>query len=117
MAEKTPPQTALCCPSKVDGLTVYFANLRNTGKTAEIQANPKTEICFLDRQHNQVRLTGVAEVVDDKQLLAEIWAENPIMPKHLGDVDNPDIILYRIKPERVIFMQEWSDTYHEVPLD
>jgi len=46
-------------PVRTDGFTVYVANLRSYHKTAEIAANPKVELGYLDDNHNQVRLTGV----------------------------------------------------------
>ena len=101
---------------KIDGFTVYVGNLRRYHKTAEIQANPKVEMCFMDAHHNQVRLTGVAEVVTDRPTLEEIWNANPLMRQFLGRMDNPEFILYRIRPERVRYMQEWALDYHEVPL-
>ncbi len=51
---------------------VYVANLRNYHKTVEIAANPKVELGYMDGEHNQVRITGVAEVVTDRALLDEI---------------------------------------------
>jgi general stress protein 26 len=101
---------------KIDGFTVYVGNLRRYHKTAEIQANPKVEMCFMDAHHNQVRLTGVAEVVTDRPTLEEIWNANPLMRQFLGRMDNPEFILYRIRPERVRYMQEWALEYFEVPV-
>ena len=49
-------------------------------------------------------------------MLAEIWAANPLLRKYLGTPDNPDLIIYRIRPTRVRFMREWALDYHEVPL-
>lgn len=101
---------------KIDGFTVYIGNLRRYHKTVEIQANPKVEMCFMDAHHNQVRLTGVAEVVEDRPTLEEIWNANPLMRQFLGRMDNPEFILYRIRPHRVRYMQEWALEYFEVPL-
>src|SRR5881394_2824833 len=63
-------------PVKTDGSTVYVANLRGYHKTAEIEANPKVELCYLDDHHDQVRITGQAEVLRDRVLLQEIWNAN-----------------------------------------
>jgi general stress protein 26 len=62
---------------RVDGFTVYVANLRSYGKTHEIAANPKVELCYLDEHHDQVRITGLAEIVTATGLLHEIWESNP----------------------------------------
>src|ERR1700720_1189659 len=55
-------------PVRTDGFTVYVANLRGYHKTVEIAANPRVELCYLDDHHNQVRITGVAEVVTERNL-------------------------------------------------
>jgi general stress protein 26 len=72
---------------------------------------------YLDEQHNQVRITGVAEVVTDQGLLQQVWDSNPLLRPYLGSIDNPEFILYRVRPTRVRYMQEWALEYHEVPFE
>ena len=103
-------------PVRVDGFTVYVANLRSYGKTAQIAANPKVELCYLDSDHNQVRITGQAHIVTDRATLDEIWNTNPLLRAYLGSVDNPELIIYRIDPHAVRYMREWALHYHDVPI-
>ena len=103
-------------PERTDHFTVYIANLRSYHKTAEIAANPKVELCYLATNHDQVRITGVAEVVLDRVLLQQIWDANPLLRQYLGSLDNPELIVYRIQPKRVRFMKEWAPEYHVRPL-
>ena len=110
------PRVRPVSPVRTDEFTVYVANLRMYHKTQEIAANPKVELCYLSEQHDQVRISGVAEIVTDRLLLQEIWDANPLLRQYLGTIDNPDLILYRVKPTGVRFMREWALTYHEVPL-
>ena len=110
------PRLRPVSPVRTDGFTIYVANLRRYGKTAEIEANPKVELCYLDGEHNQVRITGVAEVVEDRALLDDIWESNPLLKHYLGTPDNPELIIYRIDPNRVRYMREWALEYHEIPL-
>lgn len=110
------PRLRPVSPVRTDRFTVYVANLRSYHKTFEIAANPKVELCYLDDHHNQVRITGTAEVVTDRDLLQEIWDANPLLRQYLGSIDNPELIVYRIVPNRVRYMQEWALEYHEVPL-
>jgi general stress protein 26 len=110
------PRLRPVSPVRTDGFTVYVANLRSYHKTQEIAANPKVELCYLDDHHDQVRITGVAEVVTERPLLQEIWDANPLLRQYLGSIDNPMLIVYRIKPTRVRFMKEWALDYHEVPI-
>jgi general stress protein 26 len=103
-------------PVRTEGFTVYVANLKSYHKTEEIAANPRVELCYLDDHHDQVRITGLAEVVTDRELLQQIWDDNPLLRQYLGSLDNPELIVYRIRPVRVRFMREWALSYHEVPL-
>jgi len=115
--EGNQPRVRPVSPVRTEGFTVYVANLRFYGKTAQIAANPKVELCYLDSGHNQVRITGNAEIVTDRSLLEQIWQENPLMRQYLGSLDNPELIVYRIVPNHVRYMQEWALAYHDVPLD
>ena len=110
------PRIRPVSPVRVDGFVVYVANLRMYHKTAEIAANPRVELCYLDERHDQVRITGTAETLSDRAVLQEIWDTNPLLRQYLGTIDNPALIVYRIVPARVRFMQEWALEYHEVPL-
>ncbi len=110
------PRVRPVSPVRSDGFTIYVANLRMYHKTGEIAANPKVELCYMDAGHNQVRLTGVAEVLTDRPLLEQIWQDNPLMRQFLGSLDNPQLIVYRIRPTQVRYMQEWALEYYEVPL-
>jgi general stress protein 26 len=111
------PRVRPVSPVRTDGFTVYVANLRRYGKTAEIAANPKVELCYTDDEHHQVRITAVAEVVMEAGLLAEIWEGNALLRAYLRTPENPELIVYRMKAQRVRYMREWALEYHEVPLD
>jgi general stress protein 26 len=110
------PRARPVSPVRTEGFTVYIANLRRYGKTTEIAVNPKVELCYCDDQHCQVRITGVAETVTDEALIADIWASNPLLGMYLGTAQNPEFILYRVRPERVRFMQEWALEYYEISI-
>jgi general stress protein 26 len=108
------PRVRPVSPVRTDGFTVYVANLRGYHKTQEIVANPRVELCYLNDNHDQVRITGVAEIVAERSLLQEIWDANPLLRQYLGSLDNPQLIVYRVIPTRVRYMKEWALEYHEV---
>ena len=110
------PRLRPVSPVKVDGFTIYVANLKQYHKTGEIAANPRVELCYLAPDHDQVRITGIAEVLNSPEVVAEIWESNPLLRNYLGSPDNQALIIYKIVPERVRFMREWALDYHEVPL-
>ena len=111
------PRLRPVSPVRTDGFTVYVANLRAYHKTKEIAANPKVELCYLDDHHDQVRITGIAHIVNDQKMLQQIWDANPLLRNYLGSIDNPDLIVYRIEPTQVRYMREWALEYYDVPLD
>jgi uncharacterized pyridoxamine 5'-phosphate oxidase family protein len=110
------PRVRPVSPVRTDGFTVYVANLRRYGKTAEIAANPKVELCYTDEEHNQVRITAEAEVVTEAGILGEIWDGNPLLRAYLRTPENPELIVYRMKALRVRYMREWALEYYEVPI-
>ncbi len=109
------PRLRPVSPVRTEGFTVYIANLRTYGKTREIAANSNVELCYLDEHHDQVRITGSAEIVTDRPMLESIWEGNPLLRSYLGSIDNPELIIYRVIPKRVRFMREWALEYLEVP--
>lgn len=108
------PRLRPVSPVRTERFTVWVANLRAYHKTAEIAANPRVELCYLDPDHHQVRITGRAVIETDPALLAAIWEKNPLLRSYLGQPDNPELLVYRVDPDRVRYMKEWALEYHEV---
>lgn len=112
----TRPRLRPVSPVAVEGFTVYVASLRSSHKTGELELNPAVELCYLDEAHDQVRIEGTAELVNDKTVREAIWNGYPLLRSFLGSINNPEFMLYRIRPHRVRFMREWALAYHEVPM-
>lgn len=110
------PRLRPVSPLRVDGFTHYVASFRSYHKTDEIAANPRVELCYMAPDHDQVRISGVAEVVDDEGLLTSLWADAPLLSRYFQDFRDPELVIYRIVPQRVRFMREWALEYHEVAL-
>ena len=108
------PRVRPVSPVLTEEFTVWVASMRSSSKTAEIDANSRVELCYLTKDHDQVRITGVAELVADGPKRQAIWDANPLLQAYLKSIDNPEFILYRIAPNRVRFMREWALEYHEV---
>jgi general stress protein 26 len=110
------PRVRPVSPVRTDDFTVYVASMRSSGKTAELEADERTELCYLSEDHDQVRITGPSRLVTDLAVRQSIWDANPLLRAYLGDIDNPEFVLYAVHPERVRFMREWALEYQEVPL-
>ena len=115
--ENDKPRVRPVSPVKTDGFTVYVANLKNYDKTAQIEANPSVELCYMSPNHDQVRIAGTAEILEDENEIQEIWNSNALLRKYLGRPDNPELIIYKIIPSSVRFMREWALEYYDVPIN
>ena len=109
------PRVRPVSPVATEGFTVWVASLRSSGKSAEIAAEQRVELCYLSEDHDQVRISGRAVEVTDPANRRRIWDSNPLLRQFLGSIDNPEFMLYRVEPERVRFMREWALEYFEVP--
>ena len=109
------PRVRPISPLRNDVFTVWAASLRSSNKTAEVENNSAVELCYMDEGHDQVRISGRAERIEDRETKLELWDSTPLLRQFLGSVDNPEFVLYRIRPERVRFMREWALEYFEVP--
>ena len=108
------PRVRPVSPVKTSDFTAYVASFRSSHKTGELEANRKVELCYMNEKHDQVRITGIAEVVKERDVIQDIWDSNPLLRSYLGTMDNPEFMLYRIVPLQVRFMREWALEYHEV---
>lgn len=110
------PRARPVSPVRTTDFTVYVASFRSSHKTGEIDRNPRVELCYMSDSHDQVRITGTAQVVTDREVIQSIWDANPLLRSFLGTIDNPEFMLYRVDPGSVRFMREWALDYHEVEI-
>ena len=47
-------------PVLTEEFTVWVASMRSSSKTGELERNRRVELCYLTKDHDQVRITGVA---------------------------------------------------------
>ena len=102
------PRLRPVSPVKTEGFHVHVANLKPYHKTVEIAANPRVELCYLSDGHDQVRITGVAEVESDRVVLQAIWDSSPLSENTSARSTDSELVVYLIRPERVRYMEEWA---------
>lgn len=110
------PRVRPVSPVRTEGFVVHVASMRSSDKTAQIEANPNVELCYLTQDHDQVRISGAAIRETNPSVRQEIWDANPLLRAYLKSIDNPEFVLYRVDPVRVRYMKEWALEYAEVPL-
>lgn len=90
--------------------------MRSSHKTGELEHNRNVELCYMNGEHDHVRITGRMILVTDAEIRASVWEMNPLLRAYLKSIDNPEFMLYAIEPVRVRYMKEWALEYHDVPL-
>ena len=60
------PRLRPVSPVRTDGFTVYVASLKSYHKTGELEANPASSSPISRADHDQVRISGRAEIVADR---------------------------------------------------
>ena len=108
------PRARPVSPVRTTDFTAFVASFRSSHKTGEIERNAKVELCYMSDTHDQVRITGIAKVVTDRDVIQSIWNANPLLRSYLGTMDNPEFVLYEVVPTHVRFMREWALEYHDV---
>jgi general stress protein 26 len=114
-ADGDQPRARPVSPVRTTDFTAYVASFRSSHKTGELAQNQKVELCYMSEGHDQVRITGLAQLVTEREVILQIWDANPLLRSFLGAIDNPEFVLYRIDPTHVRFMREWALEYHDVP--
>ena len=96
------PRVRPVSPVRTDGFTVYVANLRGYHKTAGDRGEPAGWSCATSTA-TTTRSASPASPRSSptRPLLREIWDGNPLLRGYLGTIDNPELIVYRVAPERV----------------
>lgn len=111
------PRVRPVSPLRTDGFTVYIASMRSSHKTSELERNQNVELCYMSPDHDHVRITGHMALVTDRETRQSIWDESPLLRAYLKSIDNPEFLLYVVRPLRVRYMKEWALEYHEAPLE
>src|SRR5712664_933793 len=71
--DRDQPRLRPVSPVKPGEFTVFVATMRSSGKTDELERNSRVELCYLSECHDQVRNTGVAELVTGRRVRQQIW--------------------------------------------
>jgi general stress protein 26 len=66
------PRVRPVSPVKTTDFTAYVASFRSSHKTGEIEDNAKVELCYMSEKHDQVRITGMAEEVVEREVVPRV---------------------------------------------
>ena len=83
---------------RADENGIVFSIGRDKDVNKQLQANPAVEMCFYDSEPNrQVRIEGVAEMLDDLELKKQIVEDFPFLKPWIEAKGYEVLITYRLK--------------------
>ncbi|WP_440601934.1 pyridoxamine 5'-phosphate oxidase family protein [Bacillus safensis] len=101
-----------------EGLTLYTPTSKETHKADEIEKNPNVHILigysgegFGD---TYAEIAGAATLTDDPELIDRLWSDE--MEKWFKGKDDPNLVILKIDPTSIRYMNEGSRTPAELSL-
>ncbi|MCC9089783.1 MULTISPECIES: pyridoxamine 5'-phosphate oxidase family protein [Bacillus] len=101
-----------------EGLTLYTPTSKETHKADEIEKNPNVHILigytgegFGD---TYVEIAGTATLTDDPELVDRLWSNE--MEKWFKGKGDPNLVILKIEPTSIRYMNEGSGTPAELSL-
>lgn len=101
-----------------EGLTLYTPTSKETHKADEIEKNPNVHILigysgegFGD---TYAEIAGTATLTDDPELIDRLWSEE--MEKWFKRKDDPNLVILKIDPTSIRYMNEGNRTPAELSL-
>ncbi|KXI31181.1 MULTISPECIES: pyridoxamine 5'-phosphate oxidase family protein [Bacillus] len=101
-----------------EGLTLYTPTSKETHKAEEIEKNPNVHILigysgegFGD---TYAEIAGTATLTDDPELIDRLWSDE--MEKWFKGKDDPNLVILKIDPASIRYMNEGSRTPAELSL-
>lgn len=89
---------------------LWFFTSSQSHKASEIERTPNVNVSFIDtRKQHYVSISGMAELVHDKQKIKELW--KPILKAWFPDgPDQPDVALLKVKIRKAEYWDGPSST-------
>lgn len=89
---------------------LWFFTSSASHKASEIERTPNVNVSFIDtKQQHYVSISGMAELVHDKQKIKELW--KPVLKAWFPDgPDQPDVALLKVKMTKAEYWDGPSST-------
>ena len=78
-----------------------------SAKVEQIRRNPKVEFSFMFKKGNRdccIRVTGLAKIIEDKQIKTRLAAHCGFFNKHWKSVNDPNYTLLQISPSEATYV-------------
>lgn len=94
--EDNQPRVRPMMPYLTDDGQLLLALLNTSRSIEQIKANPRVEICFVDRKMWYCRIAGNAKISENRENKEILWNNIPMLRQYFGEIDDPIFILMEI---------------------
>ena len=101
----------------LDDGRLWSSTYNVSGKFAELENNPRVEICFVDDRKLHLRIEGVASLAGGTDEKRELLDRNPKVRRHFPDEHDGKFVHIEVKPTRMRWKKMGFCEYTEVPLN
>lgn len=104
------PKARPMMPHVDDNGDLLLAVLPHSRTITQIKANPRVEMCYIDRKMNFARVAGNAAVTDDAAKKELVWNNVPMLRQYFTGPQDPNLILIEITTDTVEAMTPQQKT-------
>lgn len=110
------PRVRPMSPLAVEGAVVWIATFSASAKMAQLAANPRVELCYMDADHSHLRLRGRVEVCSDPAARRRMWDAYALLADYFSSADDPAYVLLKFTTEEAMAMASMSREYEALEL-
>ncbi|MCB9748220.1 MAG: pyridoxamine 5'-phosphate oxidase family protein [Candidatus Omnitrophica bacterium] len=100
-SEGDQPRVRPMMPYYTDDGELLVALLGRSRTIAQVKANPKIEICYVDRKMWYARIAGEGKISEDKEKKQILWNNIPMLKQYFGGVEDPNFHLMEVTIKEV----------------
>ena len=90
------PRVRPMMPYLTDEGKILIALLGRSRTIQDVKGNPQVEICFVDRKMWYCRITGKAQLSNDRESKSILWNNIPMLKQYFGGIDDPNFQLITV---------------------
>jgi general stress protein 26 len=91
------PKARPVMPYLDDDGNLLLATFVKKRMVAQMKANPKVEICYIDRKMCFARVSGTAKLSHDKEKKQKVWENVPMLRQYFSGPEDATFVLIEIE--------------------
>ena len=95
---------------------MWCATTDGTEKIMQLRKVPYAEYCFCHSEGTHIRIAGPCTISTNNDDKLRLYEAVPVLKKYYKDPSDPKFVVIRMKPERILLMDEAGKGYEDIEL-